>query len=117
MFASILFAAIAAPVPPAGVADWKPAIKNREFKFDDKNSGADNTVANAKKAGVDVEYQPALNGFGSATFIFQKKDGPKVSVIGHGGTPAVVRGDVLYVADFSPIANGCKVVAYDLTTG
>jgi outer membrane protein assembly factor BamB len=117
MFATILLAASAAPVPPMPAADWKPAIKAREFNFDDKNSGAGNSVDAAKKAGLTVEFQPDPNGFGDGAFTFQKKGAPKVSVSGHNGTPAVIRDDVLYVADFSPIATGCKVTAYDLATG
>jgi hypothetical protein len=115
MFLALVLAA--APVPPMVVADWKPTIKARTFAFEADHSGALNSVAAAKKAGLTAEYQPSPNGFGEGTFAFQKKDGPKVTLSGHSGTPVVVRGDVLYVADFSAIANGCKVVAYDLTTG
>ena len=113
MFLAFILAA--APVPPAVIADWKPAIKAREFAFEADHSGALNSVAAAKKAGLTAEF--AAKEFGDGEFTFQRKDSPKVTVMGHTGTPVVVRGDVLYVADFSPIANGCKVVAYDLTTG
>jgi len=113
--ALVLAAAPAAPVPPAPAADWKPAIKARAFDFDAEHSGALNSVAAAKKANLAADY--LAKDFGEGTFTFQKKDGPKFTVNGHNGTPVVVRGDVLYVADFDPSVNGCKVVAYDLTTG
>jgi hypothetical protein len=118
MFLALVLAVSAAPVPPTPpVPDWKPAIKAREFIFEADNSGPLNSVAAAKKAGLDAGYQPNPNGFGEGEFTFQKKDGPQITVRGHFGTPAVVHGDALYVADFCPIANGCKIVAYDLTTG
>ena len=118
MFLALVLAVSAAPAPPTPPGpDWKPAIKAREFNFEADNSGPLNSVAAAKKAGIDAEYQPNPNGFGEGEFTFQKKGGPKFTVSGHFGTSAVVHGDALYVADFSPLANGCKVVAYDLTTG
>jgi hypothetical protein len=117
VFLALLLAA-AAPVPPEPPsADWKPAIKERAFEFDADNSGALNSVAAAKKAGLSAEYSVPPQSSGDGTFTFQKKDGPKVSVTAHSGTPVVVRGDALYVAKFSSIASGCKVAAYDLTTG
>jgi hypothetical protein len=118
MFLALVLAASAAPVPPAPpAADWKPAVKARAFEFDADHSGPLNSVAAAKKAGIAAEFQQNPNGFGEGEFTFQKKDGPKIIVSGHFGTSAVVHGDALYVADFSPLANGCKVVAYDLMTG
>jgi hypothetical protein len=121
MFAALLLAASAAPaapVPAMPPADWKPAIKNREFKFDDKHTGAKTTAGSVSKdAWVTAAYEPSPGGIGEGTFTVQKKDGPKVTVGAHSGTPIAVRGDVLYVANFSPAANGCSVTAYDLTTG
>jgi hypothetical protein len=114
----VLLLAPSAPVPPAPTtADWKPAIKVRAFEFDADNSGALNSVAAAKKAGLIAEYSTDPQRFRDGTFTFRTKDGPKVTVRGHGGTRVVVRGDAIYVAEFSPIATGCKVVAYDLATG
>ena len=118
MFLALVLAASPAPVPPTPpVADWKPAIKAREFKFNEDQTGAEKSVANAKKAGLTAEFLAPPNAFGSGEFTFQKKDGAKITVIGHTGTPVVVYGDVLYVADFGPSSSGCRVIAYDLTTG
>lgn len=117
MFLALLLAASAAPVPETPTADWKPAIKNRAFKFEDEKSGPLNSIAAAKKAGIAAEFRSDPKDFRDGTFTFQKQDCPKVTASGHDGTPAVIRGDVLYVANFSPIANGCKVAAYDLPTG
>jgi hypothetical protein len=117
-FALVLAATPAAPVPPAPPpADWKSALASREFAFDAENCGTHNSVAAAKRAGLAAEYVPSPKGFGEGTFTFQQKDGPKVTVDGHTESAIVIRGDALYVANFSPIANGCSVVAYDLTTG
>jgi hypothetical protein len=106
-----------APVPPALTADWKGAIASREFLFKSDNCGALNAVAAAKAAGLTAEFQSHPNNFNRGEFTFQKKDGPKVAISGHTQSAIVVRGDRLYVAGFSPIATGCKVTAYDLTTG
>src|SRR5262245_53799142 len=100
MFLAILLVAPAAPAPPMPVADWKPAIKSREFKFEEKNASAVNSVEAAKKAGLTADFQATPNGFGSGTFTFQKKDAPKITIHAHASTPVIVRGDVLYVADY-----------------
>jgi hypothetical protein len=115
MFLALVLAA--APVPPTPTtADWKGAIKFREFKFNPDHCGALNAIADAKKAGLSATFEPDQMRF-DGQFTFQKKDCPKVTFSGHSQTAIVVRGDVLYFADFNPIATGCKVVAYDLVTG
>jgi PQQ enzyme repeat len=114
MFLALVLAA--APVPPMLVADWKAALKSRAFDFEADHSGALNGVAAAKKAGLSATFEPDKDGF-DGTLTFQKKDCPKVTVRGHAQTAIVIRGDVLYVADYCPIASGCTVLAFDLTTG
>ena len=112
MFLALLLTA--APVPPTpATADWKTAIKDRVFAFDADKTGAGNSVDAAKKAGLTAEFVADLDGR-DGTFTFQKKASPKVTISGHTGTVAVVRGDSLYVANFSPYSSGCSVALYDL---
>jgi outer membrane protein assembly factor BamB len=117
MFLALVLAATpAAPVPPTPVADWKSAIKPREFRIDWDNAGAGNGVAAARKAGLSASFELNEGRF-DGTFTFQRKGGPKVTFADHADTAVVVRGDALYVAKFNGISSGCTVVAYDLTTG
>jgi hypothetical protein len=117
MFLALALAA-SAPVPIAPpTADWKPALLERAFEFDADHAGARNSVAAAKRSGLTAECVEEPQITGQVTFTFQKKGGPKLTIAGHPATPVVVRGDGLYVADFQGASSGCKVVAYDLTTG
>src|SRR5580704_6274737 len=112
MLAILALTLIAAPMPKAAVADWGPVIKDRAFKFDDATKAWTSAVAEAKKTGLTVEFAPE-----QGEFTFAKKDGPKFIVHGHAASAFVVRGDMLYIPDHHPMSNGCKLVAYDLTTG
>jgi len=107
----------AAPVPKVEPGDWKAVLKDREFHFDREHMGADNSAAAARKAGLAAEFTLNPSDPSHGEFTFARKDGPKVTVPGHRFTPAVVRGDALYVADYSTISSGCTIVAYNLTTG
>jgi hypothetical protein len=115
MFLALVLATSAVLAPQ--LPDWKPAVKAREFKFDTDHSGAINSIVAARKAGLDAEFVENPMGFGEGSFTIQKKGGPKLTVPGHSESTFVFHGDLLYFANFSPRANGCAVVAYDLTTG
>ncbi|MCE9562951.1 MAG: hypothetical protein K8U57_12985 [Planctomycetes bacterium] len=110
MFALSLFLVLA-PVPKTEPADWKPVIKERAFKFEEAQTAAKNANDEARKAGLTVDVAP------DGEFTFAKKDGPKVVVNGHPLSAFAVYGDALYFADFSSIANGCKLITFDLATG
>jgi hypothetical protein len=116
MFALLALTFAAAPVPKDEPADWKRVIKDRTFKFDDATTAWDKEVEAAKKAGLAVEFAAGEH-FLTGEYTFAKKDGPKFTVSGHGRSVYVMRGDVLYFADYSPISSGCQIAAYDLTTG
>ena len=116
MFLALVLAA--APVPPApATADWKAALKFREFKLDRDRSDSKKATAAAEKAGLTGSVAASHEAGWHCLFVFRKKDGPPVQFEGHPYTPFVVRGDVLYVANYHPGTNGCGVYAYDLTTG
>jgi hypothetical protein len=117
VFLTLLLTLAAAPVPKAETADWKPVVKDRAFHFDPAHSGEKHAVAAAKQAGLGTaEFTPDQGGF-HGEFTFAKKDGPKVTLPGHAQSAVLVRGDALYFADYSFSSSGCRVVAYDLSTG
>jgi hypothetical protein len=117
MFVTLLLTLAAAPVPKVEAADWKPVVKDRQFQFDPAHSGAANAIAAAKKAGLaTAEFTPDQGGF-HGEFTFAKKDGPKITLLGHAQSTVVIRGDALYFADYGTSSSGCRVLAYDLTTG
>ncbi|MFO0822681.1 MAG: hypothetical protein U0792_06105 [Gemmataceae bacterium] len=116
MFALALVLAFA-PVPKTEAADWKPVIKDRAFKLEEAQTAMTDAITAAKKAGYAIEYTGDPNGFGSGDYTFAKKDGQKVTVVGHARSAFVLNGDTLYFADFSAISTGCKIVSYDLATG
>ena len=107
---------IAAPVPKGETADWKAAIQSRDFEFDHDHFGAQRSVEAARKAGLTARFSVPVDSRGG-TFTFAKRGGPKVELKGHVWSTAVVHGEVVYFADYDPIASGCTIVAYDLTTG
>jgi hypothetical protein len=108
---------LAAPVPKVEPGDWKAALKDRKFDFKREHTGADNSAAAARKAGLTAEFTLIPCDTPHGKFTFAKKGGPEVMFRGHTDTPVVVRGDALYVADYDPIASGCTIDAYNLTTG
>jgi outer membrane protein assembly factor BamB len=112
MLAILALTLIAAPEPKVEPADWKPVIKDRTFKFDEAARAWTNSVTAAKESGVTIDFAPEQE-----EFTFAKKDGPKFTVLGHAASAYVVRGDVLYFPDHHPKSNGCKLIAYDMTTG
>jgi hypothetical protein len=119
MLAAVLLTLAAAPVPKTEAADWKSVINDREFMFDPDRKGLLNAVSDAKRAGLSAETRDLPGGFSRIEFEFtvSHKDGPKLAIAAHADSAVVIRGDALYFAEFSPIASGCRVVAYDLTTG
>jgi len=109
----------AAPVPKTPPADWKTAIRDREFDFrrDGMRPHAISSVQAARKAGFVAEFVEDPEGW-DGVFAFAKKDGPKLTVRGHTYSTAVVRGDALYFAYFTRgLVAGGRIAAYDLTTG
>ena len=106
-----------APVPKTEVADWRAAIQFRPFEFDRDHFGADNSVEVARQAGLTAKFAHDPSSRFEGSFTFARKGGPKVEHRGHRWSTAVVRGDVLYFADYDPITSGCTIIAYDLTTG
>ena len=111
MILTLLLTLTVAPIPKTDPADWKAAVKDREFDYPSQPHRAAESVALAEKAGVAAAFD--LEG----TFVFAKQGGPEVKFRGHAMTAAVVRGDSLYVTDYSTISTGCTVVAYNLATG
>lgn len=122
MFSILLVtAAIAAPAPTESKApaDWPAALKEREFKFDADASGIENCAAAARKAGATVEVPlPDPNGLERSLEVkILIKDGKPVEILAHRASAYVVTGDRLFFADYSAWSSGCKLIAYDLTTG
>jgi hypothetical protein len=107
---------LAAPVPKTEPADWKSVIENRQYKPNRVGIKAEKSVAAARAAGLVAEFTQDDDGC-TGVFAFAMKDGPKLALSGHCYSVAIVRGDVLYLADFERGAGGGKIVAYDLTTG
>jgi outer membrane protein assembly factor BamB len=117
MFAAVLLMLAAAPVPKSEAADWKAVVKSREFQFDPAKTGEKYALASAKDADIaTAEFTPDGSGAYS-DFTFAKKVGPKVTLHGHALSAVAIQGDALYFADFGTISTGCRVVAYDLSTG
>ena len=112
-----LLLTIAAPVPKTEPADWKAAVKDREFDDPSQPDRAGDSVAAAQKAGLTAAFALDTGDAFHGTFVYAKKGGPRVKVRGHRMTAAVVRGDSLYVTDYDIIATGCTVAAYNLATG
>lgn len=115
MFALSLVLAFA-PVPKTEAADWKPVLKDREFKFADAQTAMTDGITAAKKAGYTAEFAGGADVF-SGDYTFAKKGGPKVTVTGHAQSAFAINGDTLYFADFHQMSTGCKIVSYDLATG
>ena len=90
---------LAAPVPKTEPVDWKSVIENRQYKPNRVGSKAEKSVAAAKAAGLAAEFTQDDDGC-SGVFAFASKGGPKLALSGHCYSVAVVRGDVLYLADF-----------------
>jgi hypothetical protein len=117
--AGLSLSLLAAPVPKTASADWKTAIRDREFDYhrNGMRPHAIPSVKAARKAGFVAEFVEDPEGC-DGVFAFAKKDGPKLTVRGHTYSTAVVRGDALYVADFTRgLVAGGRIAAYDLTTG
>jgi hypothetical protein len=100
----------AAPVAPP--PDWNAAIKDREFQFDKAHTGVYVCAEAAKKAGAEVGTDGDADRGNVELKVAQ--GGKPVTLLAHGGSAFAVRDGVLFFADFSPYASGCKVVAYDL---
>jgi hypothetical protein len=113
--AALLSVAVAAPVPKPVTPDWTAAIKDREFRFETSQAGITPCVEAARKAGaeVTVDGDPTRGSLELKVTL----GGKPVGVLAHVQTVFAIREGVLYVADFSPYASGCKVVAYELKTG
>jgi hypothetical protein len=107
---------VAAPVPKTEPVDWKPVIENRQFKPNRVGVKAEKSVADAREAGLVAEFTSDADGC-TGVFTFAVKDGPKLALSGHCYSVAVVREDMLYLADFEHGKGGGHIVAYDLATG
>jgi hypothetical protein len=106
----------AAPIPKTEPVDWKAVIENRQYKPNRVGSKAEKSVAAAREAGLVAEFAMDADGC-TGVFVFTRKDGPKLALSGHCYSSAVVRADMLYLADFERGGGGGRIVAYDLTTG
>jgi hypothetical protein len=112
----LLTLTLAAPVPKTEPADWKAALKDREFDYPSQPHRALDSMVAAENAGLTAAFV-IEEGHASGAFVLAKRGGPQVKVRAHRMTAAVVRGDSLYVTDYDTISSGCTVVAYNLATG
>lgn len=110
----------AEPAGPSSLGDrkdvWQKKLDNQKFRFPDSYWGL---MSSIRECNADCQIHIVFNPKDKWTMEYRfVRDGKDiVSLKAHTGPAFTSHGSVLYFADFSLASSGCKVAAYDLTSG
>jgi hypothetical protein len=112
MLAGWWLTAFAAPAPEE--KDYQKIADKEEWKWTPERARARDSAKNFKGDFQAEAVEKNAEGFKSTIVKFLKGDDVVFTVEGHEGTVFAGKDNVVYYAEYSLIASGCSVIAYDL---